>query len=153
MCVLVWTQSALRASRSAIPCMIAYHTRRQHGSVLVAMRTTGRTPADTCVCVCVCVSIGLTEHTDRGLARVGLTNQVCMCVCVCVSLFAAPCAHVKPSAKCVALADGSACVVRRQIPADNSCLFNAVAYCMHGSKQKAAFLRYAGMQLSSGAWR
>ncbi len=23
----------------------------------------------------VCVSIGLTEHTDRGLARVGLTNQ------------------------------------------------------------------------------
>ncbi len=56
------------------------------------------------VCVCVCVSIGLTEHTDRGLARVGLTNQdrtkqayrgrkalrqagsmcVCVCVCVCV---------------------------------------------------------------------
>ncbi len=39
--------------------------------------------------VCVCVSIGLTEHTDRGLARVGLTNQdrtkqACMCVCVCV---------------------------------------------------------------------
>ncbi len=29
-----------------------------------------------CVCVCVCVSIiGLTEHTDRGRARVGLTNQ------------------------------------------------------------------------------
>ncbi len=35
-----------------------------------------------CECVCVCVSIGLTEHTDRGLARVGLTN-VCVCVCVC----------------------------------------------------------------------
>ncbi len=44
------------------------------------------------VCVCVCVSIGLTEHTDRGLARPGLTNQdrtkqayigsVCVCVCV-----------------------------------------------------------------------
>ncbi len=33
--------------------------------------------------MCVCVSIGLTEHTDRGLARVGLTN-VCVCVCVCV---------------------------------------------------------------------
>ncbi len=46
----------------------------------------------------VCVSIGLTEHTDRGHARVGLTNQdrtkqayigrkaykrVCVCVCVC----------------------------------------------------------------------
>ncbi len=43
-----------------------------------------------CVCVCVCVSqgsapgglvlasIGLTEQTDRGLAR------VCVCVCVCV---------------------------------------------------------------------
>ncbi len=44
----------------------------------------------------VCVSIGLTEHTGRGLARVGLTNQdktkqayigrkaysVCVCVCV-----------------------------------------------------------------------
>ncbi len=43
-----------------------------------------------------CVSIGLTEHTDRGLARVGLTNQdrtkqayrgrkayPCVCVCVC----------------------------------------------------------------------
>ncbi len=55
-----------------------------------------------CVCVCVCVSIGLAEHTDRGLARVGLTNQdrtkqtykgrkaysVCVCVCVssCMSL-------------------------------------------------------------------
>ncbi len=47
--------------------------------------------------MCVCVPIGLTEHTDRGLARVGLTNQDrtkqgyrgrCVCVCVCV------CAHV-----------------------------------------------------------
>ncbi len=42
------------------------------------------------LCVCMCVSIGLTEHTDRGLARVGLTNQdrtkqtyIGMCVCVC----------------------------------------------------------------------
>ncbi len=60
--------------------------------------------------VCVCVSIGLTDHTDRGLARFGLTNvrtgqgrergrlagkimqashrqagsRVCVCVCVCV---------------------------------------------------------------------
>ncbi len=45
-----------------------------------------------CVCVrvrvCVCVSIGLTEHTDRGLARVGLTNPMrtkqAYSVCVCV---------------------------------------------------------------------
>ncbi len=48
-----------------------------------------------CVCVCVymCVSIGLTEHTDKRLARVGLTTQdggrkagshVCVCMCVCV---------------------------------------------------------------------
>ncbi len=39
------------------------------------------------VSVCMCVSIGLTEHTDRGLARVGLTNtlaSVCVCLCVCV---------------------------------------------------------------------
>ncbi len=28
------------------------------------------------VCVCVCVCIGLTEQTDRGLAPVGLTNQI-----------------------------------------------------------------------------
>ncbi len=39
-----------------------------------------------CIWLCVCVSIGLTEHTDRGLARVGLTNVcVCVCMCVCVS--------------------------------------------------------------------
>ncbi len=42
-----------------------------------------------CVCVWVClrVSIGLTEHTGRELARVGLKTQgrgVCMCACVCV---------------------------------------------------------------------
>ncbi len=56
--------------------------------------------------MCVCVSVGFTEHTDRGLARVGLKNQdrtkqedrgrkayrqantirqsVCVCACVCV---------------------------------------------------------------------
>ncbi len=46
-----------------------------------------------CNCsVPMCVSIGLPKHTDRGLARVGLTNQdmtkqmcVCVCVCLCVS--------------------------------------------------------------------
>ncbi|KAL6750675.1 hypothetical protein V8C86DRAFT_786592 [Haematococcus lacustris] len=52
-----------------------------------------------------------------------------------------PCSKVRPTSKCVPLADGSACVVRRPIPADNSCLFNAVAYTMHHSKQKAEFLR------------
>ncbi len=50
----------------------------------------------TSVCVCVCVSTGLTEHTDRGRTRVGLTNQdrtnqecVCVCVtmCVCVQVY------------------------------------------------------------------
>ncbi len=33
---------------------------------------------------------------------------------------------LKASSKCVPLADGSGYVVRRTIPADNSCLFNAV---------------------------
>ena len=41
----------------------------------------------------------------------------------------------------MALADGSAAVVKRPIPADNSCLFNAVGYCMHQSKSRAPFLR------------
>uniref|UniRef100_A0A6S8NJB3 Ubiquitin thioesterase OTU n=1 Tax=Dunaliella tertiolecta TaxID=3047 RepID=A0A6S8NJB3_DUNTE len=52
-----------------------------------------------------------------------------------------PCSKVKPTQKCVPLADGSACVIRREIPADNSCLFNAIGYVMHGSKTKASFLR------------
>ncbi len=53
------------------------------------------------VCVHVCMLIGLTEHTDRGLARVGLTSQdrakqedrgcVCVCVCVCVSMCVCVC--------------------------------------------------------------
>ncbi len=69
------------------------------------------------LCMCVCVLISLTEHTDRGLARIGLTNQdmtkqayrgrkaytqagptcVCNCVCVCV------CACVCVSLACRAL--------------------------------------------------
>ncbi len=55
-----------------------------------------------CVCVCarVCVSIGSTEHTDRGLARVGLTKQIrtkkCVCVCVCVCADMGACVHVCP---------------------------------------------------------
>eukprot|EP00798_Chlamydomonas_sp_ICE-L_P014393 gene14393-20395_t len=52
-----------------------------------------------------------------------------------------PCSGMKSTSKCVPLADGSACVVRRTIPADNSCLFNAIGYSMHHSKSKATFLR------------
>lgn len=52
-----------------------------------------------------------------------------------------PLAKLKPSATCVPLADGSAAVVKRPIAADNSCLFNAVGYCMHQSKSRAPFLR------------
>ncbi len=37
-----------------------------------------------CVCVSVCF-IRLTQHTDRGLARVRSKN-VCVCVCVCTGL-------------------------------------------------------------------
>ncbi|GAX85176.1 hypothetical protein CEUSTIGMA_g12594.t1 [Chlamydomonas eustigma] len=48
---------------------------------------------------------------------------------------------LKATSRCVPLADGSACVVRRPIPADNSCMFNAVGYVMHHSKSKASFLR------------
>lgn len=52
-----------------------------------------------------------------------------------------PNAKVKPRPDCVPLADGSAVVVRRPIAADNSCLFNAVGYCMHHSRNRAPFLR------------
>jgi len=48
---------------------------------------------------------------------------------------------VKPTATCVPLTDGSAVVVHRPIAADNSCLFNAVGYCMHHSTNRAPFLR------------
>lgn len=54
---------------------------------------------------------------------------------------AGPLAKLKPTVDCVPLADGSACVVRRKIDADNSCLFNAVGYVMHKSKTRAPYLR------------
>lgn len=52
-----------------------------------------------------------------------------------------PNSKVKPTATCVPLTDGSAVVVHRPIAADNSCLFNAVGYCMHHSTNRAPFLR------------
>ncbi len=83
-------------------------------------------PACDSLCVCVrlcvgpCVSIGLTEQTDRGLARVGLTNQIrtkqvyigrkaYVCVCVCVRcgspiwyvLFATAVAVLFPCVNCM----------------------------------------------------
>ncbi|GIL65321.1 hypothetical protein Vafri_19113 [Volvox africanus] len=51
------------------------------------------------------------------------------------------CAKLKPTSRCVALADGSACVIRREIAADNSCLFNSVGYVMHKSRSRAPHLR------------
>jgi hypothetical protein len=52
-----------------------------------------------------------------------------------------PLAGLKATSACAPLADGSACVVRRKIAADNSCMFNAVGYGMHGSTSKAGWLR------------
>jgi hypothetical protein len=40
--------------------------------------------------------------------------------------------------------------VRRKIAADNSCMFNAVGYCMHGSTSKASWLRSVVAQEVSG---
>ena len=62
-----------------------------------------------------------------------------------------PCSKVKPSATCVALADGSACVIRRAIPGDNSCLFNAIGYDMHHSKNKVPGFLPACASLKQGA--
>ncbi len=71
--------------------LVSWRTRQK--GARVCMRVCMRASVRACVCVCVCVCRGLTEHTDRGLARVGLTNQgktkqvrarVCVCVCVCV---------------------------------------------------------------------
>lgn len=45
-----------------------------------------------------------------------------------------------PAPTSVQLPDGS-CVVRRVIPSDNSCLFNAVGYVMEHDRHKAAALR------------
>ena len=47
-------------------------------------------------------------------------------LCSSTLLRVGPCSGLKATSRCVALSDGSACVVRRSIPADNSCLFNAV---------------------------
>ncbi len=52
-----------------------------------------------------------------------------------------PLSKLKATSNCVPLVDGRECVVRRKIAADNSCLFNAVGYCMHKSHNKAPFLR------------
>lgn len=52
-----------------------------------------------------------------------------------------PNSKVKPTPTCVPTPDGSAVVVHRPIAADNSCLFNAVGYCMHHSTNRAPFLR------------
>jgi hypothetical protein len=52
-----------------------------------------------------------------------------------------PLAGLKATSACAPLADGSACVVRRKIAADNSCMFNAVGYVMHASTSKASWLR------------
>lgn len=42
----------------------------------------------------------------------------------------------------VPVANGSgSVVVRREIASDNSCLFNAVGYVMHGTRNRAAELR------------
>ncbi|MEW5317672.1 MAG: hypothetical protein WDW38_008954 [Sanguina aurantia] len=56
-------------------------------------------------------------------------------------VFRRPCSRCKPTATCVPLADGSECVVRREIAGDNSCLFNAVGYGMHKVRTRAAHLR------------
>ncbi|KAG2445283.1 hypothetical protein HYH02_008750 [Chlamydomonas schloesseri] len=61
-----------------------------------------------------------------------------------------PCSKLKPTSRCVPLADGSGCVVRREIPADNSCLFNSVGYVMHRSKTRAPHLRNVVAQQVSG---
>jgi hypothetical protein len=52
-----------------------------------------------------------------------------------------PNSRVKPSPSCVPTQGGAAVVVRRPIAADNSCMFNAVGYCMHHSTNRAPFLR------------
>ncbi|KAF8059422.1 OTU2 [Scenedesmus sp. PABB004] len=52
-----------------------------------------------------------------------------------------PNARLRPSKACAPLADGSAVVALRPIAADNSCLFNAVGYCMHHATNRAPFLR------------
>ncbi|KAG2439444.1 hypothetical protein HXX76_004800 [Chlamydomonas incerta] len=61
-----------------------------------------------------------------------------------------PCSKLKPTSRCVPLADGSGCVVRREIPADNSCLFNSIGYVMHRSKTRAPHLRNVVAQQVSG---
>lgn len=58
-----------------------------------------------------------------------------------ISPAAGPLSKLKPTSTCVALADGSACVLKRKIAADNSCLFNAVGFCITGSKTRAGLLR------------
>lgn len=55
--------------------------------------------------------------------------------------FTGPLSKLKPTQKCVALADGSGCVIRRTIAGDNSCLFNAVGYGMHKVRTRSAHLR------------
>lgn len=52
-----------------------------------------------------------------------------------------PLSKLKPSQTCVALSDGSECVIRREIAGDNSCLFNAVGYGMHKVRSRSAHLR------------
>lgn len=54
---------------------------------------------------------------------------------------AGPNSKLKPTPTCVPTPDGAAVVVHRPIAADNSCLFNAVGYCMHHSTNRAPFLR------------
>lgn len=64
------------------------------------------------------------------------------CPCAPLALLPlGPAAKLRPSASCVPLADGSGCVVRRVIAADNSCLFNAVGHAMHHSLNRAPHLR------------
>ena len=46
----------------------------------------------------------------------------------CLPAAAGRWSKLKASNKCVPLEDGSACVVLRPIPADNSCLFNSIGY-------------------------
>lgn len=54
-----------------------------------------------------------------------------------------------PAPTSIQLPDGS-CVVRRVIPSDNSCLFNAVGYVMEHDRHKAAALRQVIADTVSG---
>lgn len=85
--------------------------------------------------LCLLMPEGAVLESTLSLTQAEPTSSCPAC------LFLGPNSKVKPTPTCVPLADGSAVIVHRPIAADNSCLFNAVGYCMHHSINRAPFLR------------